>query len=52
MISTYLCREHPIQCDADLIRSMSEEEWAAYVAGKYPDFDGELGDFTSSENEK
>lgn len=47
MIPSYLCREHTIQCDADLIRTMTEAEWRAFVAGKYPDFDGGADDFTS-----
>ena len=33
--------------DSDLIRTMTEAEWRAFVAGKYPDFDGEADDFTS-----
>lgn len=33
--------------DSDLIRTMTEAEWRAFVAGKYPDFDGDADDFVS-----
>lgn len=33
--------------DSDMIRTMTEAEWRAFVAGKYPDFDGDADDFTS-----
>lgn len=33
--------------DSDLIRSMTEAEWRAFVAGKYPDFTGDADDFVS-----
>lgn len=33
--------------DSDMIRTMTEAEWQAFVAGKYPDFDGDADDFTS-----
>lgn len=36
--------------DSDLIRTMTEAEWRAFVAGKYPDFDGDADDFTSGPN--
>lgn len=33
--------------DSDLIRTTTEAEWRAFVAGKYPDFDGDADDFVS-----
>lgn len=44
-LSPIITRCTPV--DSDMIRTMTEAEWRAFVAGKYPDFDGEAGDFTS-----